>query len=72
MITEKSKAIILNFPSNPTGEIMTTTELKPIVDLAVDNNLIILTDEVYERCIFTDDKHIRVPNLNGAYDIERY
>ncbi|MHA1213439.1 MAG: pyridoxal phosphate-dependent aminotransferase, partial [Candidatus Heimdallarchaeota archaeon] len=67
-ITEKSKAIILNFPSNPTGEIMTKSELKPIIDLAVDNNLIILTDEVYEKCIFTDEKHIRVPTLDGAFE----
>jgi len=67
-ITDRSKAIILNFPSNPTGEIMTSAELKPIIDLAVDNNLIILTDEVYEKCIFTEDKHIRVPKLKGAYE----
>ncbi|NHJ39816.1 MAG: aminotransferase class I/II-fold pyridoxal phosphate-dependent enzyme [Asgard group archaeon] len=67
-ISEKSKAIILNFPSNPTGEIMTSSELKPIIDLAVDNNLLILTDEVYEKCIFTEDKHIRIPKLPGAYE----
>ncbi|NHK31217.1 MAG: aminotransferase class I/II-fold pyridoxal phosphate-dependent enzyme [Asgard group archaeon] len=67
-ITEKTKAIILNFPSNPTGEIMTSTELKPIIDLAVDKNLLILTDEVYEKCIFTNDKHIRIPKLSGAYE----
>jgi aminotransferase len=67
-ITPKSKAIILNFPSNPTGEIMTASELKPIIDLAVDNNLLILSDEVYEKCIFTNDNHIRVPLLNGAYE----
>ncbi|NHJ33004.1 MAG: aminotransferase class I/II-fold pyridoxal phosphate-dependent enzyme [Asgard group archaeon] len=67
-ITNRSKAIILNYPSNPTGEIMTSAELKPIIDLAVDNNLLILTDEVYEKCIFTDDNHIRVPKLNGAYE----
>ena len=67
-ITEKTKAIILNFPSNPTGEVMTESELKPIVDLAVDNDLLIFSDEVYERCIFTDQKHIRVPKINGAYE----
>ncbi|NHJ46707.1 MAG: aminotransferase class I/II-fold pyridoxal phosphate-dependent enzyme [Asgard group archaeon] len=67
-ITDKTKVIMLNFPSNPTGEIMTASELKPIIDLANDNDLLILTDEVYEKCIFTDDKHIRVPKLNGAYD----
>ncbi len=67
-ISDRSKAIILNFPSNPTGEIMNAAELKPIIDLAVDNDLIILTDEVYEKCIFTDDSHIRVSNLDGAYE----
>ncbi|MBN1327993.1 MAG: aminotransferase class I/II-fold pyridoxal phosphate-dependent enzyme [Candidatus Heimdallarchaeota archaeon] len=67
-ISKKSKAIILNFPSNPTGEIMTKDELKPIIDLAVDNNLLILTDEVYEKCIFTEAKHLRVPKLDGAYE----
>ena len=67
-ITDKTKAIILNFPSNPTGELMTESELKPIIDLAVDNNLIIFSDEVYERCIFTDDTHIRVPKISGAYE----
>ncbi|MGC9781661.1 MAG: aminotransferase class I/II-fold pyridoxal phosphate-dependent enzyme [Candidatus Heimdallarchaeota archaeon] len=68
LVTDRTKAIILNFPSNPTGEIMTALELKPIIDLAVDNNLILLTDEVYERCIFTDDKHIRIPALDGTYE----
>jgi len=42
--------------------------LQPIVDLANDNDLIILTDEVYEKCIFTDEPHVRVPTLNGAYE----
>ena len=67
-ITDKTKAIILNFPSNPTGEVMSRQELQPIADLANDNDLIILTDEVYEKCIFTDEPHVRVPTLNGAYE----
>ena len=67
-ITKRTKAIILNFPSNPTGELMTASELKPIVDLAVDNNLLIISDEVYERCIFTKNSHVRVPKINGAYE----
>jgi aspartate/methionine/tyrosine aminotransferase len=67
-ITNKSKAIILNFPSNPTGELMKKEELQPIVDLANDNDLIIFSDEVYEKCIFIDEPHVRVPKLNGAYE----
>jgi len=67
-LTERTKAIILNFPSNPTGENMSRSELKPLVDFAVDNDLLIISDEVYERCIFTDEKHVRVPTLDGAYE----
>ena len=67
-ITDKTKAIILNFPSNPTGELMTKEELQPIVDLANDNDLIIFSDEVYEKCIFIDEPHVRVPKLDGAYE----
>lgn len=67
-ITKRTKAIILNFPSNPTGALMTAEELKPIIDLAVDHDLLILSDEVYEKIIFTEDEHVCVPTLKGAYD----
>ncbi|MEA2070823.1 MAG: aminotransferase class I/II-fold pyridoxal phosphate-dependent enzyme [Asgard group archaeon] len=67
-ITPKTKAIILNFPSNPTGALMTANELKPIIDLAVDNDLLILSDEVYEKCIFTKEKHVCVATLDNARD----
>lgn len=68
LITNKSKAIILNFPSNPTGELMTKSELKPLIDLAIDNDLLIISDEVYERCIFINEPHVRVPKIDGAYE----
>lgn len=68
LITEKSRVIILNFPSNPTGAVMTKSELKAIVDLAVDNDLIILSDEVYEYYTFDDQKHIHVGAIDGAYE----
>jgi aspartate/methionine/tyrosine aminotransferase len=67
-ISEKTKAIILNFPSNPTGEIMTASELQAIVDIAVDKDLIILSDEVYEKTIFTGESHVAVPSLDNAYE----
>lgn len=68
LITKKSRIIILNFPSNPTGAIMTKSELKTIVDLAVDHDLIILSDEVYEYYTFDDKKHIHVASIDGAYE----
>jgi len=68
LITDKSRIIILNFPSNPTGAIMTKSELKAIVDLAVDHDLIILSDEVYEYYIFDEQKHVHVGAIDGAFE----
>ncbi len=68
LITEKSRIIILNFPSNPTGAVMTKSELKAIVDLAVDHDLLILSDEVYEYYTFDDHKHVHVGSIDGAYE----
>lgn len=68
LITDKSKAIILNFPSNPTGTVMKKEKLQAIVDLAVDNNLLIISDEVYEYIVFDDHNHVHVGSLNGAYE----
>ncbi|MCK4844440.1 MAG: pyridoxal phosphate-dependent aminotransferase [Candidatus Heimdallarchaeota archaeon] len=68
LITDKSKAIILNFPSNPTGTVMKKEKLQAIVDLAVDHNLLIISDEVYEYIVFDDHKHVHVGSLNGAYE----
>ncbi len=68
LITDKTKMILLNFPSNPTGAVMTREELKEIVDLAVKHNLIILSDEVYEYYTFDDYKHVHVGSIEGAYE----
>jgi len=68
LITEKSKVIILNFPSNPTGAVMEKSELKAIVDLAVDYDLLIISDEVYEYYTFDNKKHIHIGAIDGAYE----
>jgi len=67
-ISQKTRAIILNFPSNPTGAMMEKQELQAIVDLAVDHNFLIFSDEVYEYYVFDDKKPIHVASLNGAYE----
>ncbi len=67
-ITDKTRIIILNFPSNPTGATMSKKELQGIVDLAVDHDMLILSDEVYEYYLFDDEKHVHVASLNGAYE----
>jgi aspartate/methionine/tyrosine aminotransferase len=67
-ITDKSRIMILNFPSNPTGAVMTRQELKALVDIAEDHNLLILSDEVYEHIIFNGKKHVHIGSIDNAYE----
>ena len=55
-ITPKTKAIILNSPSNPTGAVMEKEDIKAIADLSMDNDFLIISDEIYEKIIY-DKKH---------------
>lgn len=63
-ITNKTKAIILNSPSNPTGSVYTLDELKEISKLSVENNIIVISDEIYEKLIYDNQKHISIASLN--------
>ncbi len=62
-ITPKTKMIILNFPSNPTGAIMTPNDLKAIAEIAEDHDLFILSDECYEKLAYDDNKHTCIATL---------
>jgi len=55
-ISSKTKAIILNSPSNPTGAVMEKEDIKAIADLSQDHNFLIISDEIYEKIIY-DKKH---------------
>jgi aspartate aminotransferase len=55
-ITSKTKAIILNSPSNPTGAVMEKEDIKAIADLSMDKDFLIISDEIYEKIIY-DKKH---------------
>ena len=57
MITERTKAIIINSPSNPTGAVQTKGELRGIADIADDRDIAVISDEVYEHFIY-DGEHI--------------
>ncbi len=48
-ITPKSKTLLINFPNNPTGAVMSKEDLKPIADLAIDHDLVVISDEVYSE-----------------------
>ncbi len=56
LINDKTKAIILNSPSNPTGSVMDKKDIKAIAELAEDNHILIISDEIYEKIIY-EKKH---------------
>jgi len=62
--TPKTKAIILNSPSNPTGQIYTLEELQMLAEFAVKQNIFVISDEVYEKIIYDDTEHISIASLD--------
>lgn len=63
-INDKTRAIILINPNNPTGSLYTRENLQQILDLAVEHNLVIFADEIYDKLIFDGKKHISIASLN--------
>ncbi|MGL4741598.1 MAG: aminotransferase class I/II-fold pyridoxal phosphate-dependent enzyme [Sarcina sp.] len=66
-ITEKTKVVILPFPNNPTGAIMTKEELEPIVDVLKEKNIIILSDEIYGELSYDGD-HVSIASFPEVKD----
>ncbi len=64
IINEKTKALILNSPSNPTGIVYTKDELEQIAEIACKNKIIVISDEVYEKLVYDGIKHISIASLN--------
>jgi len=62
-ITPKTKAIVLNSPSNPTGMVYTEEELKAIADVAVENNIFVISDEIYEYLVYDGVKHTSIASF---------
>jgi aminotransferase len=65
-ITEKSKAILICNPCNPTGKVYTRQELTQLIDIANKYNLFIITDEMYEYFTYEGKEHISIASLPGA------
>ncbi|MEK6657924.1 MAG: pyridoxal phosphate-dependent aminotransferase [Nitrospirota bacterium] len=63
-ITKKTKAIILNSPSNPTGSAYDKNILEEIAEIAVKKKIFIVSDEIYEKIIYDGFKHISIASLN--------
>jgi aminotransferase len=65
--TAKTKAILLGYPSNPTGSTMSRAKLQEIVDLAKRRNWYLISDEIYDRLVY-DEEHVCVSSLAGAFE----
>ncbi|QKY69186.1 pyridoxal phosphate-dependent aminotransferase [Lentibacillus sp. CBA3610] len=63
-ITSRTKAVIINSPSNPTGMMYNQQELKELGDVCLDNDILIVSDEIYEKLIYTNDKHVSVAEIS--------
>jgi aminotransferase len=65
VITPNSKALLLSFPTNPTGGILRVADLEPIADLCVRHDLLVLSDEIYSELSYDDVEHISIASLPG-------
>ncbi len=63
-LTSKTKAIIINSPSNPSGAIYKKEELQVVADFAVKNDLFVISDEIYENLTYDNQTHVSIASLN--------
>lgn len=63
VVTDKTKAVILNTPNNPTGMVYSEGELRAIADVAVKKDIYVVADEMYENLIYGDKKHVSIASL---------
>ena len=69
-MTPRTKMLILNSPGNPTGSVYSREELEGIVEVAAEEDIYILSDEIYEKLVYDDVKHVSIASLSQeAYDL---
>lgn len=69
VVSDKTKALVLNTPNNPTGTIYNKEELEVIAEFAKKHDIIIISDEMYEKLIYDGEKHISIASLSqDAYE----
>ncbi|MFA6575975.1 MAG: aminotransferase class I/II-fold pyridoxal phosphate-dependent enzyme, partial [Nocardioides sp.] len=64
-VTARTRFVLLNSPHNPTGSVLTRDELQAVADVAIEHDLVVITDEVYEHLVFDDHTHIPIATLPG-------
>ena len=64
-VTPRTKLLLVNSPHNPTGAVLSYDELRAVADLALERDLLVVTDEVYEHMVFDGARHVPLASLPG-------
>lgn len=67
-VTPRSRVLIFNTPNNPTGRVATHAELEAIAEVAREHDLIVISDEIYEKLIYDDHTHTSIASLPGMQE----
>jgi aminotransferase len=67
-ITRRTKALLLSFPTNPTGGVLRAEDLRPIAEICTRHDLIVLSDEIYSELIYDGTEHTSIASLPGMRD----
>jgi aspartate/methionine/tyrosine aminotransferase len=68
LISSKTKVIVINSPANPTGGVLTRADVERIAELAVQHDLVVLSDEIYSRILYDGAEHVSIAALPGMAD----
>ncbi len=68
LVTDKTRMIIINSPQNPTSGVLTQEDLEAIAEVAIKNDIIVMSDEPYEQIIYGDAKHYSIAAIPGMQD----
>lgn len=64
-VTDKTKVLILPFPNNPTGAVMTREDLEDIAQVCIEKDIFVISDEIYAELTYTGDRHVTIAELPG-------
>ncbi|HEV7810247.1 MAG TPA: pyridoxal phosphate-dependent aminotransferase [Candidatus Limnocylindrales bacterium] len=65
LVTPRTRMLVINSPANPTGGVLTRADLEAIADLAIRNDLWVLSDEIYGRILYDGEEHVSIASLPG-------
>jgi N-succinyldiaminopimelate aminotransferase len=67
-VTPRTRFVLLNAPHNPTGTVLTPEELQAVADVAIEHDLVVVTDEVYEHLVYDGRQHVPLATLPGMFE----